>query len=98
MAVVWSFQTSYAHTSASPALARWAANRLPTAPQPTMQIFIPRAFLSPTGSSPARGVWCLLPGEKLPRYLSEAFPFGLAHAIGVLGIQTDLAVAIDYLR
>src|SRR5215475_1433910 len=46
MASVCSFQTSYAHTSASPALARCAANRLPTAPQPTMQILIWGLYVS----------------------------------------------------
>src|SRR5882762_1214645 len=98
MASVCSFQTSYAHTSTSPALARCAANRLPTAPQPTMQIFIRRGLSrSLLRCSPACRFRCFLPGKELPRDLGEAFPLALADAIGVLGVKTDLAIAIDHL-
>src|SRR5215475_5847795 len=96
MASVCSLQTSYAHTSASPAFARCAANRLPTAPQPTIQIFIWGLFVSDSLLT-ARCFRCFLPGKKLPRNLGEALPFGLAHSIGVLCIQADLSVTIDHL-
>src|SRR5580704_837236 len=86
MASVCSFQTSYAQTLASPALAKWAANRLPTAPQPTTQILI----LVP-GST-------FFSSEEFPGYIRQTLAFSPADAIGILCIKTNLAVLIHDLR
>src|SRR5580704_18026429 len=91
MASVCSFHTSYAHTSASPAFARCAANKLPTAPQPMMQIFI-ETFSVPQFSS------SFFAGVKLPGHIREALAFRLADAVGVLRIEAHLAIFIHDLR
>src|SRR6201981_3197889 len=97
MASVCSFQTSYAQISASPAFAKCAANRLPTAPQPTITILIRKTLF----------VECCLPGcgfprslssEKAPGNVGETFAFRFADAIRVLGVQANFAIAIDDLR
>src|SRR5690349_6251406 len=97
MASVCSFETSYAHTSTSPALARWAANRLPTAPHPTMQILIGRTLRRVPFSS-GRALWRLLTGKETPGNIGQAFALAFADAISVLCVQANLAVAVDYLR
>src|SRR5581483_4369576 len=108
MASVCSFQTSYAQTSTSPALARCAANKLPTAPQPTTQILIrprssdgrsqkvkPRQLFLDLHLSIVSGFFT---GKKFPRHIGQAFALGFAHAVRVLGIKTNFAVLIEDLR
>src|SRR5512142_2739287 len=77
-----SLATSYANTSASPARARCAANRLPMAPQPTMQILI---RLPCRGDALARERSLV----KLPFHIRQVFAFLLADAERVLRVQAD---------
>src|SRR5207302_1449852 len=94
MASTCSFHTSYAQTSHSPALARCAANRLPTAPQPTTQILmnVPVSCVL-TRHHAAR----LLSTEELPWYIGEALALSLTDAICVLRVKANFPVLIDHL-
>src|ERR1700730_16094432 len=110
MASTCSAQTSYAQTSASPAFARCAAKRLPTAPHPMTQIFITlelpmpgtlvrsnlRGIRTPQRHSLGCGpVPSLLAGEEFPRHIGKAFAFGLSDSIGVLCVEAHFSVLVD---
>jgi len=81
--------------STSPALPDGAANRLPLLHNPTMQIFIEGAF--PDLSSLFTGLpFPVFPArQRTSTDLGEAFPLGLADAIGVLRVRQTLPSRSD---